>query len=90
MHGRNAQESIEIALGDTPVVLLQGARQVGKTTLVQALSADVKPPRRVLTLDDGAVLSAAQRDPAPSCGKRIKFITEQRKPDAVLNFLVNL
>jgi predicted AAA+ superfamily ATPase len=63
MHGRNAQESIEIALGDTPVVLLQGARQVGKTTLVQALSADVKPPRRVLTLDDGAVLSAAQRDP---------------------------
>jgi hypothetical protein len=37
-----------------------------------------------------AGLAAAQRDPAPSCGKRIKFITEQRKPDAVLNFLVNL
>lgn len=63
MHFRNARESLETALGDTPVVLLQGARQVGKTTLVQALSADVKRPRRVLTLDDGAVLSAAQRDP---------------------------
>jgi predicted AAA+ superfamily ATPase len=62
MHFRNARESLETALGDTPVVLLQGARQVGKTTLVQALSAGSKP-RRVLTLDDGAVLSAAQRDP---------------------------
>ena len=62
MHRRNAAEALEIALADTPVVLLQGARQVGKTTLVQALREGA-PPRRVLTLDDGAVLSAAQRDP---------------------------
>ena len=62
MHRRNAAEALEIALADTPVVLLQGARQVGKTALVQTLQEGATP-RRVLMLDDGAVLSAAQRDP---------------------------
>jgi predicted AAA+ superfamily ATPase len=62
MHPRNAQASIELALKDTPVVLLHGARQVGKTTLVQGLSTG-SHPRRFATLDDGLVLSAATRDP---------------------------
>jgi uncharacterized protein len=65
MHERNTHESIETALADTPVVLVQGARQVGKSTLVAALAraTAAATPRRVFTLDDGAVLSAAQRDP---------------------------
>jgi predicted AAA+ superfamily ATPase len=62
MHARHAQASIELALQDTPVVLLHGARQVGKTTLVQMISGG-RRPRRFATLDDGLVLSAAQRDP---------------------------
>ena len=33
---RNIQDSIQHALADTPVVLLNGARQTGKTTLAQA------------------------------------------------------
>lgn len=47
------------ALGDSPVVLLNGARQVGKSTLVRGIRPDV----RYLTLDDPAVLAAAHADP---------------------------
>ena len=47
------------ALGDTPVVLINGARQVGKTTLVRGLEA-----RRYLNLDDAAILAAARSDAA--------------------------
>lgn len=49
------------ALRDTPVVLLNGPRQCGKTTLVRAL---VGGHRRYLTLDDETVLAAARSDPA--------------------------
>lgn len=45
-------------LSDSPVVFLQGARQVGKSTLVQTL-----PGRRYLTLDDATLLSAATANP---------------------------
>ena len=50
------------ALSDTPVVLLHGARQTGKSTLVQSL-ASTKHAARYLTLDDLGVLSAAREDP---------------------------
>ena len=51
------------ALSDTPVVLLHGARQTGKSTLVQRLARS-KPTRgRYLTLDDAGVLAAASSDP---------------------------
>jgi len=52
------------ALLDTPVVLINGARQTGKSTLVQGLQSVDAPPRRYLTLDDPVVLQAAQSDPA--------------------------
>lgn len=51
------------ALSDSPVVLLHGARQTGKSTLVRHLTA-AAPARRYLTLDDAAVLAAAREDPA--------------------------
>lgn len=47
------------ALEDSPVVLINGARQTGKSTLAQML----RPNRQYLTLDDPAVLAAAQADP---------------------------
>jgi uncharacterized protein len=59
---RNLQTCVREALGDTPVVLLNGARQTGKSTLVQALAGD-DWPARYLTLDDAAVLSAARTAP---------------------------
>lgn len=51
------------ALRDTPVVLLSGARQTGKSTLVQALAASTHPAR-YLTFDDAGVLAAARSDPS--------------------------
>ena len=56
------------ALSDTPVVVLTGARQSGKSTLVQSLAASVLPLRQYLTLDDAVVLNAAKYDPAGFVG----------------------
>ncbi len=50
------------ALSDTPVVLINGARQTGKSTLVQA-SELAGVGRQYLTFDDPGVLAAARRDP---------------------------
>jgi uncharacterized protein len=53
---------LEDALADTSAVLVNGARQTGKSTLVQ--SADViGRGRHYLTFDDPGVLSAARNDP---------------------------
>ncbi len=50
------------ALSDTPAVLINGARQTGKSTLVQ--SGDVgRENRQYLTFDDPGLLAAARHDP---------------------------
>jgi predicted AAA+ superfamily ATPase len=59
---RNIQDSIRRAMADTPVVLLNGARQTGKTTLAQALAA--ASGAQYFTLDDSATLALAAGDPA--------------------------
>ncbi|MCK4340573.1 MAG: ATP-binding protein [Phycisphaerae bacterium] len=59
---RNVTPLLLDALADTPVVLLHGARQTGKTTLVRAV-AEEEHPARYLTLDDPAVRAAALADP---------------------------
>jgi hypothetical protein len=51
---------LQEALADTPVVLVTGPRQAGKTTLVRHLAGD---GMRYLTLDDNLTLLAAQQDP---------------------------
>jgi hypothetical protein len=59
---RNIEDSIQRALADTPVVLLNGARQTGKTTLAQAIAE--KTGAQYFTLDDAATLALAAGDPA--------------------------
>jgi len=63
MFRRNIQPQLLAALADTPVVLLSGARQTGKSTLVKYLAAEAYPAR-YLTLDDATILAAARHDPA--------------------------
>lgn len=60
LYQRFASALISIALKDTPVVLVTGPRQCGKTTLVRKLIAG---NREFLTLDDDTVLAAALSDP---------------------------
>src|SRR5580698_8510189 len=60
---RHAQSIVSEALEDTRVVLVNGARQAGKSTLTR-LAADNRPGTVVRLLDDAATLRAAQDDPA--------------------------
>jgi predicted AAA+ superfamily ATPase len=57
---REIDGRLQEAVADTPVVLLTGPRQSGKSTLVQTLV----PEDQYFTLDDATVLAAAQTDPA--------------------------
>jgi predicted AAA+ superfamily ATPase len=50
------------ALSDSPVVFITGARQTGKTTLVQQIARD-EHPAIYRSLDDLTIRSAAQSDP---------------------------
>jgi len=50
------------ALSDTPAVLINGARQTGKSTLVQSAELD-QTDRQYLTFDDPGIFAAAKRDP---------------------------
>ena len=50
------------AMRDTPVVLLAGPRQAGKTTLVKEIAGN-SGEFRYLTLDDALTLLSAQEDP---------------------------
>ena len=62
MFNRYIADSLLQALRDTPAVLVNGARQTGKSTLVQS-TAFTKQGRQYLTLDDPGVLAAAKQDP---------------------------
>ena len=64
MHIRHLAPLLADSLSDTPVVVINGARQSGKSTLAQSLSLDGVAPRRYMTLDDAVVLNAAKSDPA--------------------------
>lgn len=60
---RNITPNLLDALADTPVVLINGARQTGKSTLVQSI-AGASHPARYITLDTASVLAAARNDAA--------------------------
>jgi predicted AAA+ superfamily ATPase len=57
---RFSAERVSVALKDTPVVMVIGPRQCGKTTLVRQF---VNHNRIYITLDDDTVLEAARSDP---------------------------
>lgn len=57
---RHAAKQVATALADTPVVMVNGPRQCGNTTLVRGFAAD---GRRYISLDDETALNAARVDP---------------------------
>jgi uncharacterized protein len=60
---RHTTARLREALADRPVVLVHGARQAGKTTLVRAFAL-ADHPARYVTFDALTALSAARGDPA--------------------------
>src|SRR4030042_5599527 len=80
---RFLQDALVESLKHFPVVLLTGARQVGKSTLAQAMISK-SWPARYLTLDDRTVLDAALRDPDALIGEPSEPVIldeVQRAPD---------
>jgi len=60
LFARFSSDLIATALADTPVVMLIGPRQCGKTTLVRQFESK---DREYVTLDDDTILGAARSDP---------------------------
>ncbi len=58
---RQAEARVVEGMADTPVVLVAGPRQAGKTTMVSHIAGQ---EMRYLTLDDDVTLLAAREDPA--------------------------
>ncbi len=70
--GRHLRAKVQAALADTRVVVILGARQVGKSTLVQQIAAG-EPGRLVITLDEEARRRGALEDPTG-------FVADLRTP----------
>lgn len=62
MINRKIKPQLIAALSDSPVVLIHGARQTGKSTLVKSL-AESEYPSKYITFDDSSILSAAINNP---------------------------
>src|SRR5680860_674094 len=86
MLDRHLTPALHEALSDTPVTMLVGPRQSGKSTLAQALVVELGEARYV-SLDRGLNLTAARDDPAAFIAgdARTLVIDEvQRAPDLLL------
>jgi predicted AAA+ superfamily ATPase len=81
---RLQEATLERALAAHPVVVLHGARQAGKSTLVQ--SAACCRSRDYRTLDDFDVLETVRRDPGAlwKDGGTVTLDEVQRAPDLLL------
>ena len=87
MYRRNITDSIIEALADTPVILVNGARQTGKSTLCETIIEEGAFQGRFVTMDDPATLLAAQKDPLgflEDLGKHVVIDEVQRTPELFL------
>jgi len=83
LYPRQIGSLIAEAMGDTPVVLLAGPRQAGKTTLVRQISGN---GARYLTLDDELTLISAREDPVGMIRSLDRAVIDeiQRAPSLLL------
>jgi len=81
--GRCMTGVIEKALGRSPVVVLTGARQTGKTTLVTSLIGE---KRNFVTLDDIEALERAEKEPDSLLSSALPLTIDevQRSPNLLL------
>ncbi len=87
MYERALTPRLLAALSTSPVVLLHGARQAGKSTLARTVASGPHPAE-YLTLDDPALLASARNDPAGFvAGLRESVVIDevQRAPDLLLS-----
>ena len=63
MYTRLIQKNIEEALSDTSVIIVNGARQTGKSTLCKTLIDTKMLNADYITFDSSTAMAAAQKDP---------------------------
>jgi len=87
MYRRNITNSIIEALADTSVILINGARQTGKSTLCKKIVEEGAFQGKLVTMDDPATLLAAQKDPLgflEDLGTHVIIDEVQRTPELFL------
>ncbi len=83
---REISKVLTEALGDMPVVVLSGMRQIGKSTLL--LNQPELHSRKYMTFDDFSVLEAARRNPEEFvAGEDMLTIDEAQKYPELLNVI---
>ncbi|GAB3354937.1 ATP-binding protein [Arachidicoccus ginsenosidivorans] len=88
MYDRFISPFIKDALKDTPVILISGARQTGKSTLCKQLIEKEIFTGTAVTLDDPTTLAAAKTDPLGfllSQNKHLIIDEVQRAPEIFLS-----
>ncbi len=82
---RRALQTVQAALSDTRVVVINGARQTGKSTLAQVVAGQ-RPDALVRYLDDAATRASAAADPTAFVRHEGLLVIDevQRVPDLVL------
>jgi uncharacterized protein len=83
---RNLKTNLLEAAKDTPVIMVNGARQTGKSTLVKGLFPGASAPS-YLSLDDLAALDSARSDPqsfVENLPERVIIDEVQRAPELML------
>ena len=88
MYNRFILQPIREALEDTSVIVINGARQTGKSTLCHQLIDSQVINARMVTFDDPTTLAAAQSDPLgflEELGDQVILDEIQRAPDLYLS-----
>jgi len=91
LYPRFLMPRLEEALADTPVLLIHGPRQSGKSTL--ARQAAEKHGHQYLTFDDDNVLQAAREDPVGFCAQlpgKVVLDEVQRIPELFTSIKANI
>ena len=74
---RTLEPTIQRASHQFPVVMITGARQVGKTTVLRHLAHQTSQNRNYVTLDDPTLLILAKEEP--------KLFLERFKPPLLID-----
>ena len=84
LYPRLIESRVAEALADTPVVLIAGPRQAGKTTLARSFASE--RGMHYLTLDDELTLLAAKEDPVGMIRSLDRTVIDeiQRAPQLLL------